>query len=104
MFDSLPSDPGDVKQYVLGNSELQTAIALYLHEAVILESEKGIEWFPEWESEVEMFKTIKWNISNSIWQPCLVKKGTSKNSQYYDFMNNTSTDLLDILKQQLLEN
>lgn len=58
LFDVLPSNPGDVTKYMLGHEALQNAIALYLHEVIILESEKDLKWLYNWEIEVERLQFI----------------------------------------------
>jgi DNA sulfur modification protein DndB len=104
LFDVLPSDLGDVKKYVLGHEALQTSVALYLHQAIMLESEEGVKWFPDWESEVEMLKMINWNVSDSIWQPYLMKQRANTNYEFYGFIDGRPNELLSILNYQLLEN
>lgn len=104
LFDVLPSDPGDVKKYALGHEVLQTAMALYLHEAIILESDEGLKWFSDWETEVERLKLIDWNISNSLWQPYLMKHRVNTDFEFYGFIDNRPDELLSILNRELLEN
>ncbi|QFY03798.1 DGQHR domain-containing protein (plasmid) [Bacillus cereus] len=103
LFDTLPSDPGDVRKYVLGHEVLQISIALYLHQAIMLESEEEVKWFSDWESEVERLDVAIWNVTNSIWQPHLMKQRVNTNFEFYGFSDNRSTELLSILNQELLE-
>ncbi|MBK5432453.1 DNA sulfur modification protein DndB [Bacillus sp. TH25] len=104
LFNILPSDPGDVRKYVLGHEALQTALALYLHEAIILESENDLNWFSDWETEIERLKLIDWNVSSSLWQPYLMKNRVNTNYEFDGFIENNPNGSLSVLHRELLEN
>lgn len=102
LFDVLPSNPGDVTKYMLGHEALQNAIALYLHEVIILESEKDLKWLYNWEIEVERLQFINWSPKNSLWQPYTVIARFNTKYEHKTFIDNKPYDLLNLLKNELL--
>ncbi|MEW4216079.1 DNA sulfur modification protein DndB [Bacillus thuringiensis] len=103
LFDVLPSDSGDVKKYILGHEVLQTSMAIYLHQAIMLETKEDVKWFADWESEVERLKLIDWSVSNSIWQSYLMKQRVNTDYEYYGFSDNRPNELVSTLNHYLLE-
>lgn len=69
----------------------------------MLESEEDVKWFSDWESEVERLDAVIWSVTNSIWQPHLMKQRVNTNHEFYGFSDNRSTELLAILNHELLE-
>lgn len=100
LFDALPPIPGDVMKYVLGHEGLQNAIAFYLHEEIIVESEKDLIWIPDWELSVEKLKYFDWSIRNSLFQPYMITSKTMS-GQFRAFIDNRHQPLLKILKNEL---
>lgn len=100
LFSTLPSNPGNVLDYVLGHEPVQNAIALYLHESLILENEDQIKWLESWEDEVEQLKFIDWTPKNKEWYPFMMTSG--RNIKYQSFIETTMLDLNGVIKRKLL--
>ncbi|MGX4669832.1 DNA sulfur modification protein DndB [Cerasibacillus sp. JNUCC 74] len=101
LFLTLPSDPGDVRKYVLGHEQMQNAIALYLHESIILEYDNEIKWLETWEDEVEQLGLINWSPKNRDWNPYTMLNRRGTKQEYTSFIETTTEDLFELLKKKL---
>lgn len=101
LFDALPPVPGDVNKYTLGHEALQNAIAYYLHEQIISEADKDIEWIPDWELVLEKLEYFDWSVRNPLFQQYMITS-RSNNSEFKAFIDNRYQNLLEILKAELV--
>ncbi|NFG25123.1 DGQHR domain-containing protein [Clostridium botulinum] len=86
LFLNLPDIPGDVTKYVLGNNPIQSAIALYLNETIILNEDTSVKWVDRWEDEVEQLKFINWSVKNKIWNKWSIDINPVRGSHIMGFL------------------
>jgi DNA sulfur modification protein DndB len=100
LFDCLPMNPGDVTSFVVGHEPLQNAIALYIHETIIVDREANsdvpVTLLPSWEEDLEQLIAVNWTVENKEWDPYMVS-----NKKYNQFISNSTQDLLLLLKRTL---
>jgi DNA sulfur modification protein DndB len=100
-FGVLPNIPGDVLKYVLGHEVIQNAIALYLHDSIIIyNSVEGMAWIEDWESEVEQLDIIDWSLKNNDWNKWSITVNPVKGS-YKGFMETSMLEVEDYIKQKI---
>lgn len=102
LFDVLPTSPGNVKNYTLGHEALQNAIAFYLHQAIILETEPDLNWIPDWEEEVEKLKYFDWSTRNPLFQQHMIISRGNTDYEFKAFIDNKHNTLSKILENSLL--
>ncbi|MFS0783222.1 DNA sulfur modification protein DndB [Bacillus sp. 1P06AnD] len=102
LFLSLPSNPGDVKNYVLGHEPIQNAIALYLNESIIIDNESNIKWLETWEDEVEQLSMINWSVKNRDWFPFMYVARKNSQYEYQSFIETTTLSLKDVIMKRLV--
>lgn len=97
----LPEVPGDVKTYILGHEAVQNAIALYLHDSIII-NHSGINWLEHWESEVEQLELIEWSVKNKIWKHLLIENHIGNEKNYFQSIPNSYIkEVYEIITEQL---
>ncbi|KXH86924.1 DNA sulfur modification protein DndB [Sporosarcina sp. HYO08] len=105
LFDTLflvfPASPGNVLSSVLGHEPLQNAIALYIHEAIIIENENEVKWLETWEEEVEQLSNINWSVKNRDWHPYMMTGRKNSQYEYQSFIETSTLDLKDIIVKRL---
>lgn len=68
---SVPKNPGNALEYVLGHEAVQNSIALVIHQSIY--NNKKLELAIDWEDRLEFLKTIDLSITGETWQPYLIK-------------------------------
>ncbi|UED75442.1 DNA sulfur modification protein DndB [Brevibacillus sp. DP1.3A] len=101
LFGVLPNTPGDVLQYVLGHESLQNALALHLHNKIIIDCESEITWIDNWEEEIELLGLIDWSIRNTLWHPHMIIARKNSPYEFKAFVDSRHNDLLEILQSEL---
>ena len=101
LFLKLPDNPGDVLQSVLGHEPMQNAIALYINDSVIIESDSEIKWLETWEDEIEQLGLINWSVKNRDWSPYMMTARKNTDYQYYSFIETTTLDLKNVIQKKL---
>lgn len=100
-FSTLPPVPGNVLNYVLGHEPIQNAIALYLHDSIIIyDTFEGVDWLDDWEEEVDQLEVIDWTVSNKDWDNWAVTQNIVKGS-YKGFMENVTPEILSYIKSKI---
>ncbi|WP_191567309.1 DNA sulfur modification protein DndB [Metabacillus idriensis] len=102
LFEALPSVPGDVKKYTLGHEALQMAIALYLHEEIIIETEKDMIWINNWEPIIDKLSNFDWSARNSLFNAHMIISRPNTDKAFKAFVDNKPHALIDILKSELI--
>lgn len=97
----LPEEPGNVLQYVLGLEPMQNAIALYLHQRIIVEKSKGIYWIHDWEEEVKPLEKINWSPKNPLWRQYMLTSRAKTPYEFNLFIEHVDKDLMIIIKEQI---
>lgn len=101
LFLTLPDNPGDVLQSVLGHEPMQNAIALYINDSVIIENDNEIKWLETWEDEIEQLGLINWSVKNRDWSPYMMTARKNTDYQYHSFIATTTLDLKNIIQKKL---
>jgi len=102
LLDVLPPVPGDVRKYALGHEALQNAIALFLHNAIILEVNPNLSWIPDWESEIERLKDFDWSARNPLFQRHMNVSRPNTKYEFKKFIENKHEKLTEVLEANLL--
>lgn len=100
-FEILPDQLGDVTKYTLGHEALQNAIALYLHELIMIESINVIGWKDCWEQEVEKLGEFDWTIKNTHFTEFMIDSRSGNKKGFKTFIDRQYDGILEILKTQL---
>lgn len=101
--EELPSNPGNVKMYVLGNEAVQNAIAYYLHQNITL-YKYSIPWINSWEDEVSALSNIDWTINNKKFKNFLIEQNVGSGSgrkRFFAIGSNYYKELYSLIKEEL---
>lgn len=96
---SLPSNPGEVKENILGHEALQNAIAVVSHNNIIKIKNNKLDWEKNWRDFIELFALIDWSTNSSLFKPHLVYLG--RNNSYVGFADHKHYDLVPLLEKEL---
>lgn len=100
-FSTLPSVPGNVLNYVLGHEPIQNAIALYLHDSIIIyDTSEGVDWLDDWEEEVDQLEVIDWSVNNKDWENWAINQNIARGN-YKGFMENVTPEILSYIKSKI---
>lgn len=102
LFSILPTNPGDVKKYVLGHEPIQNAIALYLNKSIIIDDESQIKWLKTWKDDVEQLGRINWSVKNRDWYSYMIPARKNTPYEYQSFIETSTLDLLDVIMRKLV--
>lgn len=100
--EQLPTEPGDVKQYVLGHEAILNAIAINLNKKIISAYNTGFHMHHDLSEVLENVGNIDFSIENFIWSKYIEIAQKGKNTEFYtiDIKNyNHLTLVLDDLLQ-----
>lgn len=100
-IEALPSEPGNVLEYVLGHEPLQNAIAKHLNKKIIIESSNKIAWIINWDEEVSNLRKINWSVKNPVWRPHMLSSRSNTPSEFSLFIESEENKLVSILDYEL---
>lgn len=99
--EALPSDPGNVLNYVLGHEPLQNAIGMYFNKKIIEKKGSKISWKDNWEKQVMGLKSIDWTVNSDEWQTYMYSARANTPNEYKTFIERSDKKLLKILDANL---
>jgi len=97
----LPSEPGNVLNYVLGHEPLQNAIGLYLNKTIITNEDGKVQGVENWEREVLKLKNVNWSVNWEGWQSYMYSSRPNTPNEYLAFIERSDKKLLNVLEDHL---
>lgn len=95
----LPSNPGDVKKYVLGHEAVQNSIAMVLHNEIF--TDNNLNTIINWEEALlEVLNNLDWSVNNNIWKLYLIKARKNSANEFYSIDIKDEHKILDLLMKE----
>lgn len=98
---SVPKNPGNVLEYVLGHEAVQNAVALIIYQSIY--NNNKLELAIDWEERLDFLEAIDWSITADIWQSYLIKARMNTVNEHFSIDVRHEKAIFNVLTKELNE-